>query len=328
MTKVCLVNYEGKEERDRLIEFLEKEGFEPGVIYTPTGDRYGFVIDFNKKEYWSRSPAMMACIVSAFYQISVDEFMFCYEYVKKEDRRQFIVHIPHAGEEFPKEIKLDVDENEKCRQHEAMKDDYLEDIVPKYYDHLIKFDISRIVCDVERFLENEPMEKYGMGFCYKKGYNGKTIRWENEDCVYSPDKELKYYKQHHGKFTEICKKSKKLFILDLHSYQKKIIPGDMIRRDRNLPDVCLGFDEKFMRPEIAEFAAKKFLEMGLSVAFNYPYSGSFVPKEVLDSPDEYDCLSLMVELNRNIFEYGREDLWRSVREIPDSIMFYAMQNCE
>ena len=250
------------------------------------------------------------------------------DYLKKEDRRQFIVHVPHAGERFPKEIILDIDDDEKRRQHEALKDDYLTNLVPEYCDHLIKFDISRIVCDVERFLENEPMEKYGMGFCYRKGYNGKTIRRKDENRVYFPDKELQYYREHHGKFTEICKKSKKLFILDLHSYHKKIIPGDMIRKDRNLPDVCLGFDEKYMMPEIVEFAAKKFLEIGLSVTFNYPYSGSFVPKEVLDSPDDYDCLSLMVEFNRNIFEYGSEDLRSPVRKILDSIMLYVMRNCE
>lgn len=327
MKNVCLVNYAGNEEREKLEAYLKSEGF--SGTNSVSKERYGFVVDFGKKIYSNHGITVMACFSSSFGPpLSFVDFVFFNEFFKKENRRQFIVHIPHAGDEFLEEIKLDAGENEIRRQHEAMKDDYLEDIVPKYYDHLIKFDISRIVCDVERFLENEPMEKYGMGFCYKKGYNGKTIRWENEDYVYSPDKELKYYKQHHGKFTEICKKSKKLFILDLHSYQKKIIPDEMIRKDRNLPDVCLGFDEKFMRPEIAEFAAKKFLEMGLSVAFNYPYSGSFVPKEVIDSPDDYDCLSLMVELNRNIFEYGREDLWRPIREIPDSIMFYVMQNCE
>ena len=327
MTKACVVNYNGKDEKDELADYLKSNGFTGGI--RDFGKHYGIIVNFEKKSFGDGGiTAMAAACSSCGRPMTVKDFICYNEFLKKEDRRQFIVHIPHAGEEFPKKIKLYIDEHEKRRHHEAMKDDYLEYIVPKHRDHLIKFDISRIVCDVERFLENEPMEKYGMGFCYKKGYNGKTIRYENEDHVYSPDKELKYYKQHHGKFTEICKKSKKLFILDLHSYQKKIIPGDMIRRDRNLPDVCLGFDEKFMRPEIAEFAAKKFLEMGLSVAFNYPYSGSFVPKEVLDSPDDYDCLSLMVELNRNIFEYGRKDLWRPVREILDDIMFYVIQNCE
>lgn len=76
MKNVCLVKYRGKEERDRLIGFLEKEGFEPGTFYTAAGDSYGFVVDFYKKEYWSRSPAMMACMVSSAHPtVSVDEFI-------------------------------------------------------------------------------------------------------------------------------------------------------------------------------------------------------------------------------------------------------------
>ena len=60
-----------------------------------------------------------------------------------------------------------------------------------------------------------------------------------------------------------------------------------------------------------------------------PYSGSFVPKEVLDSSADYDCLSLMVELNRSVFEYGPEDTWDTIRrKVLDDIMFYVMQNCE
>ncbi len=324
MKNICLVKYRGKEEEKRLIDFLKKEGFASGACYSPSGDNYGFIVDLNKKKYYSNSPAMMACAVLSFYPISFEEYMVYYEFLKKKDRRQFIVHIPHAGDRFPENIKLNVDEEEKIRQHRAMKDDYIKDIVPKYYDHLIKFDISRIVCDVERFLENEPMEKYGMGFCYKKGYNGRTIRLED----YSPDEELKYYKQHHKAFTDICESAKKLFVLDMHSYSGKIIPGDMMRKDRSLPNVCLGFDDEFMRPDVARFAAEKFLEKGFGVAFNYPYNGSFVPKEVLDSPADYDCISLMVELNRSIFEFGPVDTEHQIRHILDDIMFYVIGSCE
>lgn len=196
----------------------------------------------------------------------------------------------------------------------------------------ITFDYSRIVCDVERFLKNEPMEKYGMGFCYMNGYNGRQIRKEGDE-PYNSKKELKLYKEHHKKFSDICKENKKLFILDIHSYNEKIIPSDMIKKEKALPDICLGFDKKYMSDEIVSFAAKKFLEKGFSVGYNYPYSGSFVPKEVLVSPEKYDCLSLMVEVNRDVVEYGYYSPGiicsdGIIREILDDILLYSITHTQ
>ena len=60
MKHMCLVNYRGEEEKRRLIEFLGKQGFEPGACYPVAGDHYGFIVDFGKKEYCSKSSAMIS----------------------------------------------------------------------------------------------------------------------------------------------------------------------------------------------------------------------------------------------------------------------------
>ena len=64
--------------------------------------------------------------------------------------------------------------------HRIMKDIGALRMIPQgtRRDQVIAFPISRLFCDVERFLspEKEEMEKYGMGFCYERTYDGTKFK--------------------------------------------------------------------------------------------------------------------------------------------------------
>ena len=92
-----------------------------------------------------------------------------------------IIHVPHAGDSMPAELmeSVVVPLREFRHLHEKMKDDGVMSVVSQAFGdvQLITFAVSRLLCDVERFIgDGEVMERYGMGFCYEKAYNGRKIK--------------------------------------------------------------------------------------------------------------------------------------------------------
>ena len=69
--------------------------------------------------------------------------------------------------------------------HQLMRDSEIRMVVPDTYrdpGHMCCFEISRLLCDVERFIgPEEIMEAYGMGFCYEKACDGKRIKTVSDD---------------------------------------------------------------------------------------------------------------------------------------------------
>ena len=71
-----------------------------------------------------------------------------------------VFHIPHTGETFPAEMlpSVCVPENEFRRYHALMSDTEAWQFVPEAYrggDMMERFRISRLMCDVERFIGPE-----------------------------------------------------------------------------------------------------------------------------------------------------------------------------
>ena len=108
------------------------------------------------------------------------------------------------------------------------------------------FPVSRLLCDVERFPgPEEPMERLGMGFCYKRAYDGTRIKTVSAELRRET---LVWYHGHHEKLNRACIEHPRLLLLDMHSFSDDIVPRDRLRSGERTPDVCLGIDEKYTPP--------------------------------------------------------------------------------
>ena len=90
----------------------------------------------------------------------------------------------------------------------------------------------------------------------------------------------------------------------------------------NLPDICLGYDEKWFSKDNASKLKTYIEKMGYSCELNYPYSGALVPMEFYydENPKIH---SVMLEINRRIYLNGGVVSEKAVRNIDKIINFIA-----
>lgn len=81
--------------------------------------------------------------------------------------------------------------------------------VPRLYRtaaQCVRFPVSRLLCDVERFLgPEEVMERYGMGFCYERAFDGARLKNVTDELR---EKTLVFYRKHHEQVDRICREHK------------------------------------------------------------------------------------------------------------------------
>ena len=92
--------------------------------------------------------------------------------------KEIIFHIPHDGHKIPKGLKssLLISNKELLEYDKKMSDRFVSELVNDLPYPIYAFNISRLMCDVERFLNGEAMEKFGMGYCYEKLYDDKLFK--------------------------------------------------------------------------------------------------------------------------------------------------------
>ena len=223
----------------------------------------------------------------------------------KEDEKRFpIFHVPHDGEQFPEELmdSVCISQSRFFRYHEEMRDIMVRQMIPENYrnaEQAVIFPISRLLCDVERFIgPEEVMEHYGMGFCYEKAYDGTVIKKLSEDIR---EKTLVYYHKHHDRIDRICAQHRRILLVDLHSYSDEIVPRDFLQQGIDTPDICIGTDSFFTPDLLTSFTEEKFRSAGYSTNLNYPYSGCFIPDTVLSGESDCDLVSVMIEVNKRVY---------------------------
>ena len=215
-----------------------------------------------------------------------------------------VFHVPHDGWKFPPSLTESVCVPEEVLRdyHERMRDKDVKQLIPSVYrggQMLCSFEVSRLLCDVERFTgPEEIMERYGMGFCYEKVYDGMVIRHVTEE---TRERTLRFYREHHWRMDELCECHSRILLFDMHSWWDDIVPQDFLRDGIPLPDLCIGADERYTPPALTEAVQRRFSEAGLRTAVNYPYSGLFVPECVLAGKSACDCIGIMLEFHRNAY---------------------------
>ena len=220
------------------------------------------------------------------------------------NKRIPIFHVPHDGGAFPVELTaaVCVPGDQFRYYHEKMRDTGTLEMVPPAWggeDNTVYFPISRLLCDVERFVgPEEPMERLGMGFCYERAFDGTRIKSVTEELKRET---LRWYHRHHERLNQMCNTHSKVLLLDLHSFSDDIVPVGRLSRNQKTPDICLGIDERFTPEKLVSAAENCLSAEGYTLARNYPYSGSLVPNAVLNGTSACDCESIMLEWNKRVY---------------------------
>ena len=331
------VRYETPEERSGILRILEERGFRIGeelkqrTDLPPWGNR---VIDLNLKTkdlQCGIQPFIGAAMMSSGVRFwSAQEFFRIAELGFRTVPRFPVFHVPHDGQEFPEELmeSVCVPRERFLRYHEAMRDTNMCLAVPEVYrgGHMCRtFRISRLLCDVERFIgKEETMEAYGMGFCYEKAYDGTVIKQVTDDVR---EKTLRYYREHHAWMDTVCEQHPRILLFDLHSYSDEILPEPMRQKNAGTPDLCIGTDDRYTPPELLRIVRERFSGAGFGTAVNVPYSGCFVPNAVLSGKNGCDCVSVMLEFHKRTYCDGQG------RPIPEKlgrirrILLQVMADC-
>ncbi len=212
-----------------------------------------------------------------------------------------VLNIPHASTHIPDDLKGDYLIDDLKSEGKKMADLYTDEL----FEPLLKScggivsRISRLCVDMERFddVEQEPMEKYGMGAVYTMSSDQRPLRKVRDRQVLID----KYYKTYHQAFEDLVTASLERFdrclIIDCHSFNDQ--PRWYENSLKARPEICIGTDH-FHTPEaMAERFQKVFTDLGYEVLRNTPFSGSIVPLKYYQIDKRVS--SVMIEVNRKLY---------------------------
>ena len=223
-----------------------------------------------------------------------------------------VLHIPHASKHIPDEYLKYFTLSKKDLEIEFLKmtDHFTDELFDVSGDnvHQLKFPISRLLVDVERFEKDElePMCKVGMGCVYEKTHDGNSLK-----NVENIKDELinKFYKTHHENFTKIVntklKQNNKVLIIDCHSFPKYPLPYEL-NQEMDRPEICIGTDNFHTSEKLRNSFGKLFEKSNFTVKFNAPFKGSIVPIKFYNKDKEVQ--SIMIEVRRDLYmdEHSRQ----------------------
>ena len=211
-----------------------------------------------------------------------------------------ILHIPHSSTDtLAKEFLCDLD-----LELERMTDIDTDRLFNHPEAISVVFPISRLICDVERFEDDniEEMAKKGMGVCYTTNSFGKPLRIlqsdEREEII------EKYYTPHHQALKEAVQlsleKTGRALIIDCHSFSDTPLPHENSQTTPR-PDICIGTDSYHTSTDLMLAAREYFENSGYTVAVNDPFSGTLIP---MDYHSDKRIQGIMIEVNRELYKDG------------------------
>ena len=216
-----------------------------------------------------------------------------------------ILHIPHASKHIPDKYLKYFTLSKKDLEIELLKmtDHFTDELFDVSGDNIqqLKFPISRLLVDVERFEKDElePMSKVGMGCIYEKTHDGNSLK-----NVENIKNELinKFYKTHHENFTKIVdtklKQNNKVLIIDCHSFPKYPLPYEL-NQEMDRPEICIGTDNFHTSEKLRNSFGELFEKSNFTVKYNAPFKGSIVPLKFYNKDKRVQ--SVMIEVRRDLY---------------------------
>ena len=216
-----------------------------------------------------------------------------------------ILHIPHASRVVPEDVRdqIVLSDGDLDAELTRITDAFTDELFFRPEATTVRFPISRLVVDVERFPDDadEPMSRVGMGMIYTRTAQGNRLRrplrpHETRHLV------AQYYEPHHRRLLaaaedELAQYGRAL-IVDCHSFPSRPLPCD---EDQSMPrpDVCIGTDSFHTPATLIQLFARTFQEIGYGVDIDRPYTGSMVPMAFCKQ--DLRVASIMIEVNRALY---------------------------
>ncbi len=213
------------------------------------------------------------------------------------------LHIPHSSVLIPEEYRERFRSDPEA-ELPFMTDWYTDELFGGPADRLV-FPVSRLVCDPERFRDDEAesMSRVGMGAVYTRGHDCRPLR-----DVSAEERESilrRWYDPHHRELESMTARRLETFgrclILDCHSFHPVPLPYEPDQRGGR-PDICIGTDPYHTPEELAVLVGERFRRLGYSVLRDSPYSGTIVPLSRYGADPR--VFSLMIEVNRGLYLDG------------------------
>jgi N-formylglutamate amidohydrolase len=216
-----------------------------------------------------------------------------------------ILHIPHSSDVIPRNLRdqIVLSDDDLAAELTLMTDAFTNELFALPEATILRFPISRLLVDVERFPDDaeEPMSKVGMGMIYALTSSGKKLKralqpQEMRNLVYL------YYKAHHETLLREVKneleKFGKALIVDCHSFPSHPLQCD---KDQSIPrlEFCIGTDSFHTPKSLSQTTVLNLNKMGYRVRMNKPYEGTLVPTAFYRK--DRRVASIMVEINRSLY---------------------------
>ncbi len=219
----------------------------------------------------------------------------------------WIFHVPHDSVTIPNNVRDQFTLSEESLDEEILRmtDHHTFDLfagdLPA--NQVVRFPVSRLVVDVERFEldELEPMADRGMGVIYRVTHDLRPLRRDLTDIERSNLLD-DWYRPHHGALTATVDQALESYgralVIDAHSFPATALPYE---RDETAmrPQICIGTDP-FHTPTGLVEPLQRALEMqGLMTALNTPFAGALVPMKHYKKNAR--VAALMIEVRRDVY---------------------------
>jgi len=223
--------------------------------------------------------------------------------------KQLVLHIPHSSTNIPLFDGYVVGKSILDAETLKLTDWYVDELFYSESDLMIVADFSRILCDVERFADDneEIMSEFGMGALYERTDNGDLMRkltTEQKNFILK-----EYYWKHHERLYNAVenqlKEHSNVLIIDCHSFSDTPFNRDLDKTSIR-PDINIGTDEYHTPKSIVDFTTRYFEDNGYSVGIDYPYSGTIVPMNYYKK--DVKVKSIMIEINRKLYLEGSTNI--------------------
>ena len=216
-----------------------------------------------------------------------------------------VLHIPHSATAIPPDLRshLGMSEEELRQELLLMTDWYTDEIFALEDSVSVRFPVSRLVLDPERFVDDtkEVLSSRGMGVIHTRTSHGFQLR-EPPTPTERSDLVNRFYVPHHAALCDAVDSALKYrghcLVVDCHSFPSQPLPYEH-DQSSDRPQVCLGTDSTHTPEWLVDLAKNLFRGACLEVAIDRPFSGALVPTKHLDR--QLSVLAIMIELNRGLY---------------------------
>lgn len=224
-----------------------------------------------------------------------------------------VVNLPHGSSFIPPHLRdqFCVSDEELAEEQRKLVDWFIDDLhspIIAAGGSAIKHNVSRFVCDPERFEDDSKkcMFERGMGVIYTHGTERQRIR--REISAQEREEVLRdLYRPYHSLLTEQVGKVINTFgrciVVDGHSYQEIALPYELYG-DSPRPDVVFGDDPNHTPAWIHDEVLRLSHKAGYSFGVNRPFAGTVVP---LAFYGDTRVSSFMLEINRRTYMNERNN---------------------